>query len=641
MKKITSLDDYLEQVKKLLIWSNAYYIKNDPLASDEEYDTLYHTVKEFEDNNPQHTIQNSPTTTVGGVAKSFVKTKHNQQMWSQQDIFTEEELVKWLVPFTNTVFRCETKYDGASLKLTYHQGILISAVTRGDGLIGENVITNARLMQSIPLQIDYLDTLDIEGEVVITHKDFSTLNQERTNCGEELFANPRNAAAGSLRVRNKSEFTKRKLTFYPWNIPSELLSNIHSLENINTMLTDWGFLPSPLNYTKTNLKGIMVAYNDLMNQRKQLPVAIDGMVIKVMDRSKHASIGYTSKFPKWSCAFKFPAVEKTTTILGVTVQVGRTGRLTPVGILTPTDIDGSTVRRVTLHNYTEITTKDIRIGDQVILIKSGDVIPKITKVFKDRRTGKEQRILPPKHCPDCNHEVTVSDIFVFCTNTVCPSIVCGTIEFFGGRDYMNIHGLGASVTKDLVDNQLVRDVRDLYKLSYAKLETLTGYEDKKINNLLQAIDNSKGVPLHKFLASLGIHKFGRHISKVLCNKFGFDILSADKHTLLEVNGVGEEIADSFLTYVKENKDFLNELIETVQPVIETSVGSKYKDMNIVLTGSMGADRNSMKKYFEDEGAVIKNTVSVNTNLLVYGDKPGSKLAKAKKLNIPVKYYTEV
>ena len=651
--------NYKSDVKRLITMARAYYVYDNPVASDEEYDKLYHQCLEYEKKNPNDVDAESPTQRVGGVVTDkFKKLPHLNRMWSQQDIFTEDELGKWLenvLRYSPSIIGSECKFDGLSLKLIYVDGKLKTASTRGDGFIGEDVTINAKTVKSIPLTIPITRrTVEINGEIVIHKEDFNKLNKEREDKSLPLFVNARNAAAGSMRLLDSKETSKRGLVFYPWQIIGAY--DFLTAEEVYALTTL--FKPNPITFTanrrdletltnkdhRSILAGLMDHYRKFMQKRSELDVEIDGVIFKVLDEDPriYDEIGYTAKFPKWSCAFKFPAVEKTTRVINVIQQVGRTGKITPVAILEPILIDGSTVERVTLHNYSEVRLKDLRVGDSIILIKSGDIIPKITKVFKDRRTGSEQIVIEPTHCPKCNTPVVREEIFIKCPNELCSSRKAKYIEFFAGRDYMNIDGLGPSVVDALLENNKIDNVVDLYKLTYNDLTSIDGFKDKKIKNLINGIENSKQPSLDKFMASLGIPGFGRTISKQVVELFGYDVMRMTYDDLVNIPGIGEEIAKNYVEFMEKNKVWVTELFVTVKPKVITKVtAGRFKDQIVVLTGSMEKGKDTIKNLVEDNGGTVKNSVTKDTTLVIYGDKAGSKLDKAKSLGIETKYYKDV
>jgi len=633
---------YNEKVQLLIKWARAYYVEDNPIATDEEYDKLNREVLGFENENPQDIDPNSPTGRVGGVVlDGFEKAKHLSRMWSQEDIFNTEELEDWIKRASKVVdrdtmaFVCEPKFDGASLNIIYENGKLKQAITRGDGEIGEDVTVNVKTIQSVPLTIAYDGLIEIRGEVVIKKDDFEVINKERIRDNEQPFANPRNAAAGSLRQLDSSITAKRKLFFNVWGIgensleftnSSEMISYIHSL----------GFAKPPIQTICKTVQEIEAVYKEIIEKRDAITMGLDGMVIKIDNLESQSDLGYTVKFPRWSCAYKFPAVEKTTIVKDIVLQVGRTGAITPVAEVEPTFIDGSTVSRATLHNFDEIKRLDLKLGDEVIIIKSGDIIPKITKVFTDRRKGDEKEIIVPTECPKCNSELLVEDILIKCQNLDCPSRVVNSIIYFASKNCMNIDGLGNKIVELLVEKEKIKDVLDLYNLKYEDLEGLESFKEKKINNLLNAIEATKNSPLHRVINALGIEHIGEVASKQIALEFGDEILDVTFEQLEELDGFGEQMANSLLEFIRVNRVVMEKLFEIIQPLIEEKVEAKenpFKEKTVVLTGTMSESRGNIKKMLEALGAKVAGSVSKKTDFLVYGEDAGSKYTKAVDLGV--------
>ena len=424
--------EYLKAVETLNIWAKAYYTQDNPLATDIEYDVLYKKVETFENEFPDLKVSYSPTNRVGdAVSEGFEKINHKAKMWSMEDIFDDNELLAWLERGEKAGFEffVEPKFDGASLNLTYENGVLISAGTRGNGETGENVTQNAKVINSIPLQIDYKEKIEIRGEVVIAKSDFDALNDERANSGENLFANPRNAAAGSLRQLDSAVVKSRHLKFFPWGVGENSL-NFKKHSEIMEFVRNLGFLKDDFVRVCASLADLRKAYVDLHEMRERKDILMDGMVIRINELTKCENMGYTIKFPRFMVAYKFPPVEKATKLIDINLQVGRTGVITPVGVLEPVNIDGATVRNATLHNFDEIARLGLMKGDIVSIIRSGDVIPKITGVFGARRNGSETPIKRPEFCPVCGSRLLVEDIFIRCQNLTCKARIVNSLIYF-------------------------------------------------------------------------------------------------------------------------------------------------------------------------------------------------------------------
>lgn len=633
-------EEYDKNIEKLISWANAYYVLDNPIATDEEYDTLARVCLAFEQEFPKLSNPNSPNKRVGGsVLDGFNKASHLSRMWSQEDIFNTLELEDWIKRAskvnTNLEFFCQPKFDGASLNLIYENGVLKQAITRGDGTVGEDITNNAKTIYSIPLLIKEKSLIEIRGEVVIKKADFEKINVVRAKNGEQLFANPRNAASGSLRQLDPNITAKRKLFFNAWGVGLNSL-NFKKYSSLMEYIYSLGFVKPPLQAMASNIQEIETLYKKFVATRDDLEMMLDGMVIKIDDIETQEELGYTVKFPKWSCAYKFPAVEKTTIVKAITLQVGRTGVITPVAEVEPTLIDGSTVSRATLHNFDEIERLDLKINDEVIIIKSGDIIPKITKVFTDRRKGDELTITRPKNCPDCGSELLDEGILIKCQNLDCPSRVVNSIIYFASKNCLNIDGLGNKIVEQLVREKKIYDILDIYSLKYEDLQNLEGFKDKKINNLLNAIENTKGCELHRVINALGIEHIGEVASKQICLEFGLDCFNIDYDSIILLDGFGQQLANSFCEFMRVNKDLVEKLISIINPKVEKKVEVKdnpFKGKTVVLTGTMSVSRGEIKKLLESLGAKVTSSVSKSTNFVIFGEDAGSKYDKAIELGI--------
>lgn len=715
---LASFDEYTQAVAKLSKYAYAYYVLDDPIASDEEYDILYHEVKAYEDSHPQSISPLSPTQRVGGeVLEEFSKSRHLSRMWSLDDVFSVGEMSEWvdkiLKSYPNASFVCSPKFDGASLNLRYQNGTLVSAATRGDGLVGEEVLHNAKTIRSIPLHIPHKELVEIRGEVVIKKEDFESINNERLQKGEPLFANPRNAAAGSLRQLDSAITAKRKLLFVPWGIGtissetkssqtnpneanlSEAKSNDLSKTNSNSKLDfalldssfygamrqiqDFGFAPflGDLAVAK-DAREIHAHYERLKSKRDDFEMLLDGMVIMLDSFASQAQLGWTSKSPRFACAYKFPALEKITKILSITHQVGRTGVITPVAELEPVEIEGAKISRATLHNYAEIAKKDIQINDFVVLIRSGDVIPKIIKSIPTRRDGTQERILPPTHCPICDKELVKEDIFIRCANLSCQARVKESIVHFASKKALNIDGLGEKIIYLLYDMGKISSILDIYALKREDLADLEGFKDKKIANLLEAIQASKGVELWRVINALGIPNIGEWASKQLANSFGVEFYTKSKDEILVINGFGEEMAQSILEFGVINAKIIARILEIISPKVPPlrtinassgalggenqgegnqgeantqggasnvdnannagnarDLGQIFAGKTFVITGTLSRPRDEIKQMLESLGARVSGSVSAKTDFVLCGESAGSKEAKARALGVKI------
>ena len=634
-------EEYINAVEKLNLYAEHYYVLDDPITTDEVYDKLYHEVVAYEEEHPSELLPESPTQRVGDmVSDGFTKEPHLSRMWSLEDIFDQEGLDKWLTKTykldSNVSFYCEPKYDGASLNLVYENGVLVKGITRGDGTVGELITQNVRTIKSIPLSIEHKETIEIRGEVVIFKDEFERINEQRLRDGEALFANPRNAAAGSLRQLDSSITAKRNLVFLPYGVgvdslPHKLLSQ--KMEYIYSL----GFRKPPQRAITKGYDEIEAIYEVMNRDRDSYNMMLDGMVIKVDEISSQIDMGYTVKVPRFSVAYKFPAVEKITTVKEIILQVGRTGAVTPVAIVEPTDIDGVVVERATLHNFDEIERKDIRLGDKVIILRSGDVIPKIIKVLTHERDGSEVVFKKPTHCPVCESELLQEEVLIKCQNLSCESRVVNSIMYFASKPCLNIDGLGVKIVEALFKSGLVKSVVDLFDLTLEKLLELEGFKEKKSQNLLNSLVNAKGSDYWRFINSLGIEHIGEVASKTLAEQFGFDFVNATKEQIVECEGIGEEMAESLLEFVRVNA----ETIEKLQTILEPKEPTKreeakenpFKAKTVVLTGTMSESRGAIKEMLESLGAKVSGSVSKKTDFLIYGEDAGSKYDKAEKLGV--------
>ncbi len=628
---------YQNAIKILNEWAHAYYTLDKPIASDAEYDELYRQILNYEAKNPLLIASNSPSRRVGAeILKGFEKMAHIKALWSMEDIFDQNELKEWLERGNkqNLELYIEPKFDGASLNLLYENGELFSAITRGDGKIGENVTQNARTITSIPLTIPYKERIEIRGEVLITKSDFNAINQELIKQGKQTLANPRNAAAGSLRQLDSAITRSRRLKFYPWGVGennlkftkhNQIMEFIHSL----------GFLQDEFCVLCVGLENAQNAYNELLRRRESASILMDGMVLRLNDVSQEEKFGYTVKFPRFMVAYKFPALEKSTIILDVVWQVGRTGALTPKAICQSVNIDGANVQHATLHNYDEICRLGVKIGDVVSIIRSGDVIPKITGVL---RPGKEQKeIIKPKFCPQCDSKLFDDGAILKCQNLACKARVLNNMIYFASKKCMNIDGLSSATIRLFYELGLIKNISDLYRLKQSDLENLEGFKDKKITNLLNAIAASKTPSLERFIASLGIELIGEVAAKKIAQHQKQNWRNASYDELISIDGFGQNMAKSYLEFMRINREKIDELLSFITPKIQTQTPqtSQISNKTFVLTGTLSAPRQSFKERIEALGGRVSSAISSNTDFLLCGENAGSKLNKAKELGIEI------
>lgn len=628
---------YQNAIKILNEWAHAYYTLDKPIASDAEYDELYRQILNYEAKNPLLIASNSPSRRVGAeILKGFEKMAHIKALWSMEDIFDQNELKEWLERGNkqNLELYIEPKFDGASLNLLYENGELFSAITRGDGKIGENVTQNARTITSIPLTIPYKERIEIRGEVLITKSDFNAINQELTKQGKQTLANPRNAAAGSLRQLDSAITRSRRLKFYPWGVGENNLK-FTKHNQIMEFIRSLGFLQDEFCVLCVGLENAQNAYNELLRRRESASILMDGMVLRLNDVSQEEKFGYTVKFPRFMVAYKFPALEKSTIILDVVWQVGRTGALTPKAICQSVNIDGANVQHATLHNYDEICRLGVKIGDVVSIIRSGDVIPKITGVL---RPGKEQKeIIKPKFCPQCDSKLFDDGAILKCQNLACKARVLNNMIYFASKKCMNIDGLSSATIRLFYELGLIKNISDLYRLKQSDLENLEGFKDKKITNLLNAIAASKTPSLERFIASLGIELIGEVAAKKIAQHQKQNWRNASYDELISIDGFGENMAKSYLEFMRINREKIDELLSFITPKIQTQTPqtSQISNKTFVLTGTLSAPRQSFKERIEALGGRVSSAISSNTDFLLCGQNAGSKLNKAKELGVEI------
>ncbi len=633
-------EEYIKKVDELNLYSYHYYVLDKPIVSDEFYDKLYHEVLQYEENYPEDILQNSPTQRVGDVLlEGFSKATHLSKMWSLEDVFDEDGLKKWLIKTykldEHITFYCEPKFDGASLNLIYEDGLLSKAITRGDGSEGELVTSNAKTINSIPLSIEHKGILELRGEVVIYKDEFEKINAQRVKEGEAEFANPRNAAAGSLRQLDPSISAARGLVFLPYGVGQNSLA-YKKLSQMMEYVYSLGFKKPPLRALCSDGDEIEQFYKKLLNARDELPMMLDGMVIKVDELAAQIDMGYTVKNPRFSVAYKFPAQEKMSVVKDIVFQVGRSGVVTPVGVVEPTDIDGVVVERATLHNFDEIARKDIRINDRVIIVRSGDVIPKIVEVLTSFRDGTQKKVKRVEFCPVCGSELLDEGALIKCQNLKCEARVINSIIYFASKPCLNIDGLGSKIVEALYTSGLVKNLADIFSLKKDDLLRLEGFKEKKAQNLLDAIEASKGCEYGRFINALGIEHIGEVASRVLSDSFGSDFIKATKEELMALDGFGVEMAESILEFVRVNGESIKELESLVQPEQSIKIEAKenpFKGKSIVLTGTMSQSRDAIKDMLEALGAKISSSVSKKTAYLVYGLDAGSKYDKALSLGV--------
>ena len=636
----------------------AYYELDQPLISDAEYDQLFRKLQKLEEEHPGLASPLSPTKRVGGKAlDQFQKSKHGLPMLSLANALNEEE---WFA-FDERVHRfidapaakeleyfAELKFDGLSINLVYENGLLARAATRGDGETGEDVTENVKTIRSIPLKLQTDSPprkIEIRGEIVIQNRDFLRLNREQTERGEKTFANPRNAAAGSLRQLDSKITASRPLTGFFYGLGEvEGFTLPKTIAEYEDLLKEWGLPVGKNRRVCKGAKSVFGFYKEIEEARESLPFEIDGVVVKLNSFAEQQAAGFVARSPRGMIAFKFPPKQSITLVEDIQVQVGRTGALTPVAIVTPVNVSGVIVKRATLHNQDEIDRKDVRIGDHVVIQRAGDVIPEVVEVLKAKRRGDERRFRIPDQCPVCGSPVVrpEGEAVSRCTGRNCIAKLKERLKHFVQKDALNVEGLGDKIVDQLVDEGLVKHLHELFDLEYDDLISLEGFADKSVRKLLNAIDQAREPELYRLIFGLGIRHVGEATAKLLAQKFKSmtKIENANESALLEIDGIGEEMARSILEFFAshENREALELLLGRVRPVEPKASGKAqiFEGKVFVLTGTLPTlQRSEAEKIIEDHGGKVSGSVSKKTSYVLAGEEAGSKLEKAQSLGVPV------
>lgn len=638
-----------ELVELLNRYATEYYTSDNPSVSDSEYDRLYRELVELEQAHPEQVLPNSPTHRVGGkILDGFEKYSHQYPLYSLQDAFSREELLAFDArvrkELPNVTYICELKIDGLSISLTYEQGVLVVGATRGDGSIGENITENLKRVKDIPLTLPEALDITVRGECYMPRASFDQVNQSRQENGEPEFANPRNAAAGTLRQLDTAVVAKRNLATFLYQEASP--STRDSQEQVLKHLEQLGFVVNPRRVLAHSMDEVWQFIQEVGQERDQLSYDIDGVVIKVNDLAGQEQLGFTVKAPKWAVAYKFPAEEKEAKLLSVDWTVGRTGVVTPTANLTPVQLAGTTVSRATLHNVDYISEKDIRKDDTVIVYKAGDIIPAVLRVVESKRISEEKLDIPT-NCPSCESKLLhfEDEVALRCINPRCPAQIMEGLIHFASRDAMNISGLGPSIVEKLFAANLVKDVADIYRLTEHDFLQLEGVKEKTAQKLYQAIQASKENSAEKLLFGLGIRHVGSKASKLLVQHFQSieTLAQADPEEVSNIETLGSVIAQSLQTYfaTKGSKILLRELKEfgvNLDYKGQVVLGdATLSGLTVVLTGKLERiNRSEAKSKLESLGAKVTGSVSKKTDLVVAGADAGSKLQKAQELGIEIR-----
>lgn len=642
-KRVEKLHDLLNQ------YSYEYYVQDNPSVPDSEYDKLLHELIEIEEKYPEFKSTDSPTVRVGGEAQSsFEKVNHDTPMLSLGNAFNEEDLRKFDQRIRDSIgeveYMCELKIDGLAVSLKYENGRFVQGLTRGDGTTGEDITENLRTIHAIPLKIKEPLNFEVRGEAYMPRRSFIHLNNEKEQNGEQPFANPRNAAAGSLRQLDSKLAAKRKLSVFLYSVNDLTEFNATTQSEALEELDQLGFKTNQERERVSDIEGVLNYIEKWTSKRGSLSYDIDGIVIKVNDLSQQEEMGYTQKSPRWAIAYKFPAEEVITKLLDIELSIGRTGVVTPTAILEPVKVAGTTVSRASLHNEDLIHERDIRIGDSVVIKKAGDIIPEVVKSILDRRPNESEIYHMPTHCPSCGHELVriEGEVALRCINPKCQAQLIEGLIHFVSRQAMNIDGLGTKIIHQLYENQLIKDVADIFYLKEEDLLPLERMGKKKVDNLLLAIEKSKEQSLEHLLFGLGIRHLGVKASQVLAERYETmdQLFKVTESELIEIQDIGDKLAQSVVTYL-ENSD-IRSLIEKLS---NKNVNMSYKGIKtteieghpdfsgktIVLTGKLEQmTRNEASEWLKMQGAKVTNSVTKSTDIVIAGAAAGSKLAKAEK-----------
>ena len=644
--------------RQLNQWSHEYYVLDKPTVADHVYDQVYEKLRQLEADFPELVTADSPTQRVGGqVLAGFTKVQHEIPMLSLGDVFSEDELLA----FTNKLqadtgqtfaYNCELKIDGLAISLTYEDGVFVKGSTRGNGLIGEDITANLKTIKAIPLRLTEPVSVEVRGECYMPLAAFNQLNAERQAQGQEVFANPRNAAAGSLRQLDTKITAQRKLSTFIYYLMETDRFGITTQSAALKQLAAWGFKVNPdsrLCQTEDEIKAYVAEYTA---KRNQLAYDIDGIVVKSDPFAIHNEVGNTVKVPKWAIAYKFPPDEQETVVRDITWTIGRTGVVTPTAVMDPVQLAGTKVERATLHNVDYLQAKDVRIGDTVKIHKAGDIIPEISQVVLAKRPNDTVPYVVPTTCPVCGSDLVHLDdeVALRCINPMCPALIKESLTHFASRNAMNIDGLGTKIIDKLYEQGLIKDVAGLYKLTFADLIGLDKFQEKSANNLLTAIANSKQNSLERLLFGLGIRHVGAKAGQILAEHFGTiaQLMQASSEEIAAIPNVGQVIADSVVQY------FANEHVQIlIAELAEVGVNTKYlgpttaeraqaaatsqfNGLRVVLTGTLDTiKRADAKKWLEAHGAKVTGSVSKKTDLLIAGHDAGSKLTKAEQLQVKI------
>ena len=625
-----------------------YYVEDNPSISDYEYDKMFAELKKLESENPLFISPDSPTQRVGSVSEKFFPHKHKYRLYSLDNTYEYEDLQDWykkiVKEYGNQELVCELKIDGLAMALTYENGIFVRGVTRGDGITGEDITNNLKTVKAIPLKLFEPVDIEVRGEVYMPKESFEKLNEENLRNGEKLFANPRNAAAGSIRQLDSTITAKRDLSMFCYtaiitgNVKNPPQNHYESLMYLKKL----GFKVNPNIKLCKNATEAIEYCKEWDEKRFSLDYATDGVVIKVNSFAVQQELGFTSRAPKWATAFKFPPEEVTTKLVAIEESVGKTGAITPIAILEPVQLGGSTVARASLHNFDEVGRLDVRIGDRVYIKKAAEIIPKVVKVIEDDEHYKLPQYTMPKNCPSCNSELHIheGEVNLYCDNPDCPAKRCAKVEYWVSKDAMDIDKIGPSIIEQLYNKGFIKTPVDLYKLTMQDFMQLDLVKEKSAFNMYNAIQESKNRPLSRFITAFTIRNVGKETAGVLASEFGTleNLKNASIEELSKVEGIGEIIAQDIFEFFRNPKNIkmLEELkslnVEPAPPI--QNVSDKLKGKTFVLTGTLkNMTRDEASEKIKQLGGKTSSSVSKNTSYVIAGENAGSKLDKALKLNV--------
>ena len=626
-----------------------YYVNENPYLTDFEYDSLFSELKELEERYPMFRTPDSPTQRVGSVSEKFFPHKHKYRLYSLDNSYNAEDLEKWYERVCKEYNKelelvCELKIDGLAIALTYENGIFVRGVTRGDGVTGEDITQNLKTIKAIPLKLFEPKNLEVRGEIYMPKSSFEKLNQEALQNGDKVFANPRNAASGSLRQLDSTITAKRDLSMFTYTAIFEDVADKTFKTHYDsiTKLKELGFKVNPNIRLVRNIKEVIEYLHEWDSKRFELDYATDGVVIKVNDIAIQKDLGYTARAPKWATAFKFPPEEVKTKLLDIELNTGKTGVVTPVAVLEPVQLAGSTVSRASLHNFDEIKRLDIRIGDDVLIMKAAEIIPKVIKVVESDKHNSLPQYLPPTKCPSCGADLIEKEgqVGLYCSNPDCESLICAKIEYWASKEAMDIDKVGPSVIQQLYEKKMISNPVDLYKLLPQDFMMLDLIQEKSASNIYVSVQQSKTRPLNRLVTALGIRHVGKETADILTGEFPSieDLKNATLEQLSQVEGIGEIIAQSIYDYFhnENNIKLLEELKELgINPSAKASkISDKLSGKTFVLTGTLeNMTRDEASEIIKSHGGKTSSSVSKKTDYVLAGANAGSKLDKAQNLGV--------